>query len=148
MTDILQRYMYASQHTRNSAVFHSRKANIASPAIFYSIILPPYLSLKERRGSIISCYSAPLYCFQSRAPISALCRALFTSGSIPQERPLCRQAQRPIIRINSARLASSVKQPAYSMVTVCEPCFSMPRICMHKCCASTITITPRVGNIL
>lgn len=67
---------------------------------------------------------------------------------IPRERPLCRQAQRPIIRINSARLVSSVKQPAYSMVTVCEPCFSMPRICMHKCCASTITITPRVGNIL
>lgn len=86
--------------------------------------------------------------FPEPGPISALCRALFTSGSIPRERPLCRQAQRPIIRINSARLASSVKQPAYSMVTVCEPCFSMPRICMHKCCASTITITPRVGNIL
>ena len=45
--------------------------------------------------------------------------------------------------MNSSRVLAWLNAPLKSEVVVMEFCFSTPRICMHMCCASTTTITPR-----
>lgn len=141
------------QQAKFSAIFRSRQDNIALSVAAATLPLPTVSNIKRGTGMPSRLLSHASISFkktlfvQSRYRFSAPPAKPYhyrlktaASGFLPT-------AQRPIIRINSARLASSVKQPAYSMVTVCEPCFSIPRICIHRCCASTITITPRVGSI-
>ena len=43
---------------------------------------------------------------------------------------------------NSARVSFCRKHPTIADVTVDELCFSIPRIIMHRCCASITTPTP------
>lgn len=44
--------------------------------------------------------------------------------------------------MNSCRVFACSNAPEKSLVTVVEPIFSTPRICMHICLASITTITP------
>ena len=44
--------------------------------------------------------------------------------------------------MNSSRVLAWLNAPQKSDVVVTEFCFLTPRICMHRCCASTTTITP------
>src|SRR6266481_1589776 len=62
-----------------------------------------------------------------------------TRGTVrPRTQPLF-----PTKAKNSSRVCLfSRNAPSIALVTACPCCFSTPRICMHKCRASTITPTP------